>query len=116
VLREIFEAKRDEVTGSGQNLSIEKLDNLHSALGIVNMNRRNGIKWSRHVASIRGMRNSYKITAGKPEGERPLGDKYVEGRTVVKGTLGYQGTGIRRAQGTDRLRNTVNTVMNLRVP
>jgi hypothetical protein len=32
-----------------------------------------GLRWSGHIASIRVMRNAYKIMVGNSEGKRPLG-------------------------------------------
>jgi hypothetical protein len=45
------------------------------------------IKWARHVARIRKMRNSYKISVGEPEGKRFLEDLGVDGKILLEWIL-----------------------------
>ena len=59
LLRKIFGAKRDEITGEWRNI----IRNLKS--------RR--LRWTGHVACIEQFRNAYRVLVGKPESKRPLG-------------------------------------------
>ncbi|KAJ4439144.1 hypothetical protein ANN_15101 [Periplaneta americana] len=58
VLRKIFVAKRDEVTGEWRKLHNAELHVLR-------------LRWAGHVARMGESRNAYKV--GRPEGKRPLG-------------------------------------------
>jgi hypothetical protein len=66
------------------------------------------------------MRNSYKILAGKPEGNRPLGRsrRRWEGNIIIDHReMGWEGVDwIHVAQDRDQWWTVVNTVINLRVP
>jgi hypothetical protein len=73
VLRRIFGAKRDEVTGGWRKLHNEELHNLYSSLSIIRMIKSRRMRWVVHVAQTREKRNAYRILVGKPEGKTPLG-------------------------------------------
>jgi hypothetical protein len=73
VLRRIFQAKRDEVTGGWRKLHNKELHNLHSSPNIIRMMPPRRMRWAGHVARIEEDRNAYGILVGKPEGKRPLG-------------------------------------------
>jgi hypothetical protein len=64
-------------------------------------------------------RNAYRILVEKPEGKRPLGrprSRWVDNIKMDLGEIGWDGRDwIELAQGRDRWRALVNTVMNLRV-
>jgi hypothetical protein len=64
-------------------------------------------------------RKVYKVSAGKPEGKRPLGRprrRWEDGIRMDLGEIGLGGVGwIRLAQDRDRWRAVVSAVMNLRV-
>jgi hypothetical protein len=64
-------------------------------------------------------KNAYRVLVGYPEGNRPLGDLYVEGDTVKKdrreiiwGDMDW----IVLTHDRDQWRAPVNMIMNLRVP
>jgi ribosome biogenesis protein Nip4 len=63
---------------------------------------------------------AYNILVGRPEGRRPLGRHRRRCENNIKMDLREMGFGdvdwIHLAQGKDRWRALVNTVMNLRVP
>jgi hypothetical protein len=64
-------------------------------------------------------RGAYRILVGRPEGRRPLGRHRRRWEDNIKRDLQEMGWGtdwIELAQGRDRWRAVVNTVMNLRVP
>jgi hypothetical protein len=73
VLRRIFGSKRDEVTGDWRELHIEELRNLYCSPGMIRMIKSQSMRWAGHVARMGKKRNAYRISAGKPEGKRPLG-------------------------------------------
>jgi hypothetical protein len=67
VLRRIFGAKRDEVTGGCRKLHKEELHNLYSPPSIIRMIKSRRMRWEGHVARMGEKRNAYRITVGKPE-------------------------------------------------
>jgi hypothetical protein len=61
VLRRIFGAKRDEVTGGWRKLHNEELHNLYSSPSIIRMINSMRTRDTRHVARMGEMRNAYRI-------------------------------------------------------
>jgi hypothetical protein len=72
MLRRMFGAKREEVTGGWRKLHNEQLHNLYSSPNIRIMKLKR-MRWAGHVARMEQMRNAYKMLVGKPEGKRQLG-------------------------------------------
>jgi hypothetical protein len=87
VLRRIFGPKRDEVTGGWRQLHNEELHKLYSSPSIIRMIKSRRMRWAGHVARMGAKRNAYRILVGNPEGNRPLGDQDVGGRTILKWIL-----------------------------
>jgi hypothetical protein len=73
VLRRIFGPKRDEVTGEWRKLHIEEFHNLYSTPSIIRQIKSKRMKWTGHVERMGQETKVYKVSAGKPEGKRPLG-------------------------------------------
>jgi len=73
VLRGIFVAKRDEVTGEWRKLDNEKLNDLYCSPSIVRAIKSRRMRWVGHVARMGERRVVYRVLVGKPEGKRPLG-------------------------------------------
>jgi hypothetical protein len=69
VLRRIFGAKRDEVTGDWRNLHNEELHNLYSSPNIIRMMKSRMMRWAGRVTRIWQRRNAYRILVGYPEGK-----------------------------------------------
>ncbi|KAJ4444112.1 hypothetical protein ANN_05901 [Periplaneta americana] len=70
VLRKIFGAKRDEVTGEWRKLHNAELYVLYSSPDIIrNINSRR-LGWARHVARMGESRNAYRVLFGRPEGKK----------------------------------------------
>ncbi|KAJ4446527.1 hypothetical protein ANN_13223 [Periplaneta americana] len=72
VLRKIFGAKRDEVTGEWRKLHNAELHALYSSPDIRNIKSRL-LRWAGHVARMGESRNACRVLVGRPEGKRPLG-------------------------------------------
>ena len=72
VLRGIFGAKKDEVTGEWRKLHNEELNDLYCSPNMVRVIK-SRMGWAGHVARM-GRGEAYTgIWWGKPEGNRPLG-------------------------------------------
>ncbi|KAJ4427741.1 hypothetical protein ANN_25394 [Periplaneta americana] len=73
VLRKIFGAKRDEVTGEWRKLHNTELHALHFSNDIIRNIKSRHLRWAVHVARMGESRNVYRVLVGRPEGKRPLG-------------------------------------------
>jgi hypothetical protein len=69
VLRRIFGAKRDEVTGEWRKLHNEELHELYSSPSIIRTIKSRRLRWAGHVARMGKKRNAYRLLVGKPEGK-----------------------------------------------
>jgi hypothetical protein len=120
VLRRIFGAKRDEVTGEWRKLHNEELRDLYSSPSIIRIIRSWRMRWAGHVARMRRKRNAYRLFVGKPEGKRPLvrpRPRWVDNIRMDLGEVGWGDVDwIDLAEDRNRWRALVNSVMNLRVP
>jgi hypothetical protein len=78
------------------------------------------MRWAGHVARMGEGRGVHRVLVGKPEGKRPLGRPRRRGEDNIKMDLqevrGVCGDWMKLAQGKERWRALVSTVMNLRVP
>ena len=81
VLRKIFGAKKEEITGKWRKLHNAELHALYSLPNII---RNLKLRWARHVRCMELSRNAYRILVGKPEGKRLLVGK-PEGKIVLVG-------------------------------
>jgi hypothetical protein len=57
----------------GKKMHNEELRDLYSSPSIIRMIKSGRMKWARHVSTNGEKRNAYRLLAGKPEGQRPLG-------------------------------------------
>ena len=73
VLRKIFGAKRDEITGECRKLHNAELYALYSSPNIIGNLKSRRLGWAGHVARMEQFRNAYRVFVGKPESKRPLG-------------------------------------------
>ena len=73
VLRKIFGAKRDEITGEWRKLHKAELHALYSLPNIIRNLKSKRLRWAGHVARMDQSRNAYRVLVGKHEGKRPLG-------------------------------------------
>ncbi|KAJ4437065.1 hypothetical protein ANN_17200 [Periplaneta americana] len=72
VLRKIFKAKRDEVTGEWRKLHNAELHALYSSPDIIRNIKSRRLRWAGHVARMGESRNAYRVLVERPEGKRPL--------------------------------------------
>jgi hypothetical protein len=72
VLRRIFEAKRDEVTGGCRKLHNEELHRLYSSPNIIRMNKSREMRWAGVYNTNGKKRIAYRILFGNRERPRPL--------------------------------------------
>jgi hypothetical protein len=69
VLRGVFGAKRDEVTGEWRKLQ-EELNDLYCSPIVVRVIKSRRLRWAENVAYIGGRRSVYMGLVGKSEGKR----------------------------------------------
>jgi len=67
VLRKIFGAERDEVTGEWKTMHNEELYNLYCSPNIVRVIKTRRMRWAGHVARMGEMRVAYRVLVGRPE-------------------------------------------------
>jgi len=77
VLREIFQPKRDEVTGEWRRLHNEELRDLYFSLNIIRVIKSRRISRTGHVACTGERRGAYRGLVGKSEGKRHFEDPGV---------------------------------------
>ncbi|KAJ4442648.1 hypothetical protein ANN_04237 [Periplaneta americana] len=120
VLRKIFGAKRDEVTGEWRKLHNAELHALYTSPDIIKNIKSRRLRWAGHVARMGESRNAYRVLVGRPEGKRPLGRPRRRWEDDIKMDLreiGYDGRDwINLAQDRDQWRAYVRAAMNLRCP
>ena len=73
VLRKVFGAKRDEITGKWRKLHKAELYALYSSPTIIRNLKLKRLRWAGQAARMEQSRNAYRVLVGKPEGKRPLG-------------------------------------------
>ncbi|KAJ4452045.1 hypothetical protein ANN_03560 [Periplaneta americana] len=73
VLRKIFGAKRNEVTGERRKLHNSELHTLCWSPDIIRNIESRCLRWAGHIAHMGESRNSYRVLVGRPEGKIPLG-------------------------------------------
>jgi hypothetical protein len=72
MLRRVFGAKRDEITGEWRKLHNEELKDLYSLPNIVRVVKSRRMRWAGHVARMGEGRGVLGVLMGRPEGKRQL--------------------------------------------
>ena len=72
VLRKIFGAKKDEITGEWRKLHNAELQSFYSSPNIIRYLKSKRLRWAGHVACMEQSRNAYRVLVGEPEGKRSL--------------------------------------------
>ena len=120
VLRKIFGAKRDEITGEWRKLQNAELYVLYSLPNIIRNLISRRLRWAGHVERMDLPRNAYRVLVGKREGKRPLGKSRHRCEDNIKMDLRevgcVAGGWIDLAQDRVQWGTYVRTIMNLRVP
>ena len=120
VLRKIFGAKKDEITGEWRNLRNAELHALYSSPNIIRSHKSRRLRWAGPVAHMEESRNAYRVLVGKPKGKRPLGRPRRRWEDNIKMDLREVGSDsgewIDLAEDRDQWRAYVRAVMNFRVP
>ena len=70
VLRKIFGAKRDQITGERRKLYNAELHALYSSPNIIRNLKSIRLRWAEHVARMEQSRNAYRVLVGKHESKR----------------------------------------------
>ena len=73
VLRKIFGAERDEITGEWRKLHNAELHALCSSPNMIRNSKSRRLRWAGHVARIDHSRIAYRVLVRNPERIRPLG-------------------------------------------
>jgi hypothetical protein len=73
VLRRIFGAKRNDVTGEWRKLHNEELHDLYSSPSVIRIIKARRLRWAGHVPRMGEKRNAYRLLLGKSRGRKPLG-------------------------------------------
>ncbi|KAJ4441995.1 hypothetical protein ANN_11859 [Periplaneta americana] len=118
VLRKIFGAKRDGVTGEWRKLHNAELHALYTSPDIIRNIKSRRLRWAGHVARMGVSRNAYRVLVGRPEGKRPLGRSRRRWEDNIKMDLrevGYNGRDWNNlTQDRDQWQAYVRAAMNLR--
>ncbi|KAJ4449870.1 hypothetical protein ANN_01276 [Periplaneta americana] len=119
VLRKIFVAERNEITGEWRKLHNAELHPLYSSPDIIRNIKSRRLIWAGHVARMGESRNAYRVLVERPEGKRPLGRPRRRWEDNIKMDLrgvGYDGRDwINLAQDRDQCRAYVRAAINLRI-
>ena len=78
VLRKIFGAKRDEVTGEWKRLHNEELNDPYSIQNIIQVIKSRRMRWAGHVACTGDRRGPYRVLVGKPGRPRSRWEDNIE--------------------------------------
>ena len=120
LIRKIFGAKKDEITGEWRKLHKAEQHALYSSPNIIRSLKSRRLRWAGHIAHMEQSRNVYRVLVGKPEGKRPLGRPRHRWEDNIKMDLRVVGCNpgewIDLAEDRDQWRAYVRVVMNFRVP
>ncbi|KAJ4449192.1 hypothetical protein ANN_00589 [Periplaneta americana] len=109
VLRKIFGAKRDEVTGEWRKLHNAELHALYSSPDIIRNIKSRCLRWAGHAARMGESRNAYRVLVGRPR------RKWEDNIKMDLRDVGYDDREwINLSQDRDQWRAYLRAAMNLR--
>ena len=108
LLRKVFGAKRDEITGEWRNLHNAELHALYSSPNIVRNLKSRRLRWAGHVACMEQFKNAYRVLVGKRRGEDNIKKDLREVGCDPRDWIAL-------AEDRDQWRAYVTAVMNLRI-
>ena len=88
---------------------------MYHSPNIVRVIKYRRLRWEGHVTRVEDGRSAFKILAGKPTGERPLGRPRRRWEDNIRMDLKEIGINTRNCVDKDYWRDLVNTALNLRV-
>jgi len=116
----IFGPKRDEVTRERRKLHNEEINVLYSSPNIVRVKKVAKNEMGGACSAYGEGRSVYRVLVGKPGGKRPVGRSRRRWEDNIKMDFQEVGSGgmdrIELTQDRDKWRESVNAVMNFRVP
>jgi hypothetical protein len=68
----------------------DELHSLYPSPNIVRVIKSRRMRWAEHVACMREGKNVYRVLVGRPKRKRPWEDSGVEGKIILRWTLGRQ--------------------------
>ena len=116
VLRMIFGAKKDEITGEWRKSHNAELHALYSTPNVNRSLKSRRLRWAGHVARMKQSRNAYRVLVGNPEGKKRRRRWEDNIRMDLRELGNYPGDWLDLAEDRDQWRAYVRAVMNLRVP
>ena len=84
VLRKIFEARRDEVTGEWRKLQNEELNGLYLSQNVLQVIKSKRMRWAGHVARMGERRVYTRFWWGKLRERDNLEDPGIDGRITLR--------------------------------
>ena len=120
VLRKIFGAKKDEITGEWRKLHNAELHALYSSPNVIRSLKSRRLRCEGHVARMEQSRNAHRVLVGKLETKKPLERPRRRWEDNIRMDLREVGCDpgelIVLAEDRDQWRVYVRAVINLRVP
>jgi hypothetical protein len=83
VLRNIVWPRRKGVTREWRRVHNEELYDLYSSPNIIRVIKSRKMRWAVYVARTGNRTSSYRVLAGRPQEERPLGRPRLNGRIIL---------------------------------
>ena len=84
VLRGIFGARSDEVTGEWRKLHNEELNDLYASSNIIRVIKSKSMRWAGHVARMGVRRGVCRVLVGNLKDRDHLGDPGIDGRIILR--------------------------------
>jgi len=80
----LFGHRKVEVKGEGRRYHNEELNDLYSTPNNVRVIKSRRMRWAGYVARMCELRRKYRVSVGKPEERRPLGELGIDGWIILR--------------------------------